>query len=1111
MPAEPRPPRGQQGYYRFPTVHGGRIVFCADDDLWEVRLRGGVARRLTSGRGLCRYPSLSPDGKQVAFVWSDEGASDVYVMSAQGGEPRRLTWDAHDAIVSGWSADGLRVRYSTNASNPFQKVYGLREVPARGGQPVALDLGPAHFMTEAPAADSAGRRGRVLARHADDTARWKRYRGGRAGVLWIDPAGRGKWRRLKPKLRGQLVRPLWIGDRIYFCSDHDGVGNLYSCTVRGTHLQQHTHHDGFYVRHPATDGKTIVYHCGGDLYALDVMSGGASGESKRVPVKFDAHRSQRSRRFVPAGRYLESADVHPKGHSTLVTARGRMFAAGHWEGAVLQAGEREGVRYRLASWLPDGKRIVAISDAGGEEALEIHTLDGSTPPRRLDALGVELGRAVSLAVAPHGGRVALTNQKLELLVADLDAGVARVVAASAFERITGVAWSPCGRFLAYGMPDGPESVSLHIADVAEGSEPVAVTRTEFMDVVPSFDPDGRYLYFISYRDYSPIFDQHGSDLSFPMNARLCLLTLRDDLTTPFRPVARALDAKNGPRNGPPSNTRNGVPKPDAPKQAQPGSPPPPPPPTRIDFDGIQQRVLAFPLRAGRFGAIRGARDGRVLYTTYPLRGAMARGWADSEAPADGTLRCYDLDKLEDEAVMAGVTSFNVARDGKTLLVRRRRRLRVVGHKFTGPKDKEAKSTKASRQTGWLDLGRLPVEVDPAHEWPQMIREVWRLMRDNYWAADMGGADWAAAWERYSPLVTRVGSRSELSDLIWTMQGELGTSHAYELGGDYRSTPNHRPGFLAADLTADATVKRIVVGDSWHPRWGSPLAEPGVRMRAGDRILAVNGQPVTDTRPVPALLSALSGHEVQLTVARGDEPPRTVTVRTLRSEWAARYRQWVADNRRYVREASGGRLGYIHIPNMGPEGFGEFHRGFLLEYDREGLVVDARFNRGGRVSSLLIEKLTRRRLGYNVPRVGAPIPYPFEAPRGPMVALTNEYCGSDGDIFSHAWRELGLGPLVGMRSWGGVVGIWPRHRLVDGSVTSQPEFAFWFHGPEWSVENHGVDPDMEIDISPGDHVAGRDPQLDAAIAAVMGTIEESPPTTPDFDRSSGRAGSRRRKR
>ncbi|RME50456.1 MAG: peptidase, partial [Caldilineae bacterium] len=520
---------------------------------------------------------------------------------------------------------------------------------------------------------------------------------------------------------------------------------------------------------------------------------------------------------------------------------------------------------------------------------------------------------------------------------------------------------------------------------------------------------------------------------------------------------------------------------------------------RIDLEGIQERVLAFPVPEGRYGQIAGLK-GKVLFTLFPLEGARQQNRLPSAPPpARGKLQVYNFDDLSHDTLIHGVSHFTLSMDGKTLLYRAGNRLRALKAGEKPPRDGD----EPGRKTGWLDLGRLKVLVEPQAEWEQMYREAWRLQRDNFWTEDMSGVDWQAVYRRYFPLLRRIATRTEFSDLLWEMQGELGTSHAYEMGGDYPPEPDYPQGFLAADFRYDPDtdsyrLTHIVQGDNWTRRAASPLAKPGLNLKPGDRLLAINGRRVgRDVSPQELLLNQ-AGNEVLLTFApqNGGEP-RSFPVKTLYSEFPARYREWVETNRRRVHEATGGRVGYIHIPDMGADGYAEFHRGYLAEVEREGLIVDVRNNRGGNVSSLILEKLARRHLGYDIRRYGDPLPYPPESAIGPMVALCNQYSASDGDMFSHAFKMMGLGPLIGVRTWGGVIGIDFRDTLVDGGLTTQPAYSFYFKDVGWKVENYGVEPDIEVEIRPQDYVAGRDPQLERAIEEILRRLEENPPTLPDF--------------
>lgn len=1051
-------PESSPGYYRFPTIHGDRIVFVCEDDLWTVPTGGGVARRLTSGRGEVSFPALSPDGERLAFTGREEGHTEVYVMPAEGGELRRLTWLGAWSLVAGWSRDGTSILFASNVRQPFREMLRLYEIPSRGGNPKLLPFGMARSVSFGPG------KACVISRNAADPARWKRYRGGRTGDLWIDSEGTGRFRRLIT-LKGNLSNPMWIGNRIYFLSDHEGIGNLYSCSPEGKRLERHTHHERFYVRNPSTDGRRIVFHAGADLYVYDVKT----GLERKVEVGLHSPRPQRSRKFVDPQQYLEDATLSQDGSHLLVTARGRIFSMPDWEGPVIQHGKPEGSRYRLARRLPDGKRFVALCDEGGEEFLSIFHMNG-TAPQRLK--GLPIGRPVDLAVSPAGEKLALCNHRNEILEIDLKRRSVRHVDRSRYGRIAGMDWSPDGIWLAYGFPESPHLTGIRLWN-SKRNKVYPATRPVLHDIQPAFDPDGKYLYFLSRREFDPVYDNLQFELSFPRGMRPYLLTLRRDLVSPFTgPPVRPDGARSDEKR---------------PAKAK---------PLRIDLGGIGDRVVAFPMPEGRYEQIRAAR-GKVLMSVLPVEGSLGRRWSVLERPAKAVLHAYDLAERRSQVLYSGITGFDLSGDRKWMLLRIGNRLRVLP--TAQRPDPKTTHEGPSRRTGWIDLRRIKLGVEPPHEWKQMLREAWRLQRDHFWNERMSSVNWKEVLRRYLPLVDRVASRAELSDLLWEMQGELGTSHCYEIGGDYRPAPAYPQGFLAAEFSWSPRKRGYRVihlprGDPWQAGKAPPLRTPGANVKVGDVLLAIDARRLDRTTPPEKVLVNRAGADVTLRLSAGRKT-REIVVRTLRDERPAWYRDWVESNRETVHARTDGRVGYVHIPNMGPEGYAEFHRSYLAEVDRDGLIVDVRFNSGGHVSQLLLEKLARKRVGYDFPRWQEPIPYPENSVAGPMVALTNEYTGSDGDIFSHCFKLLRLGPLVGKRTWGGVIGISPRHSLVDGSITTQPEYSFWFEDVGWGIENHGTEPDIEVDITPQDYARGRDPQLERAIQVILDLLRKKPPARP----------------
>jgi tricorn protease len=1054
-------------YLRQPTLHGETIVFVADDDLWSVAASGGVARRLTAGLSEPSTPCLSPDGRWLAFVGRDEQHPEVCVMPAEGGDARRLTWLGSDTLVRGWTPDG-EIVYVTTQGQPFFRNHQAFVVAPGGGASRALPYGQVNHLAFGP-----GER-KVIGRNTADPARWKRYRGGTAGALWIDAEGTGEFRRMTG-IAGNVTSPMWLGGRIWFLGDAEGVGNLYSCLPEGGDLRRHTDHDGFYARHAQSDGRRIVYQREAQIWLFDPDS----ETTRQVAVRTPAHRAQAARRFVAAGEHLESFRLHPAGHSLALVARGQLFAMALWEGATRRFAAAEAGRTRHGQWLADGESLVAVSDASGEERIVVFAANEAR------VLPWDTGHVARLRAAPRGTLVAVANHRNEVLIGDVASGELVQVDASEFGRSDDLAWSPDAAWLAYGFATSTRHVALKLHEVA-ARRSTLVTQPEFRDYSPSFDPEGRYLYFLSLRTFDPVYDSVHFELSFPRAARPYLIALQAGGRPPFEPEPKGLGGE--PPHG----------------DAVPASSAPPRPPVRVDLEGIASRVAAFPVSEGRFERIAGVAGRKVVWSLQNIVGAHGRG---GHKEAAGKLEVFDFATLRTETLAEKAEAFEVAGDGKTLAFRDGKRLRAMAaERKPGPKaDAADNDGPPSRRNGWIDLERLRVSIEPRREWRQMLREVWRLQRDQFWSADMSGVDWEAAWRTYSPLLERVATRADLSDLIWEMQGELGTSHAYEMGGDHRKPPAVALGYLGCETRFDAAdgsyeITRIVNGDPWDAGADSPLHAVGVEARVGDRIVAIGGQSVSRQTPPAALLVHQSGATLQLTLQRGAGEAasrRDVTVTALADEVPARYREWVEKNRSWVHERSQGRVGYFHLPDMMAAGFAEFHRYFGAECEREALVVDVRYNRGGHVSQLLLEKIARRRIGYAFSRWARPATYPEEAVAGPVVALTNEHAGSDGDIFSHGFKLMKIGPLVGTRTWGGVVGIWPRHTLVDGTQTTQPEFAYWFSDVGWSIENYGTDPDIEVDNAPQDHVAGLDRQLETAVATALARIEAAPAQAGDF--------------
>ncbi|MFI9011947.1 PDZ domain-containing protein [Actinosynnema sp. NPDC053489] len=1047
------------GYLRFPHLHGDLVTFVAEDDVWLAPLDGGRAWRVTADQSPASFPRFDPTGTLLAWTSRRDGAPEVHLAPVEGGEATRLTyWGDYTTGVRGWTAGGDVVAVTSTGQATTNRQWA-HAVPTDGGPARRLPFGWVDDVAFGPAGQVV-----VTSVYGRDPAWWKRYRGGAAAKLWVDAAGDGGFARILPELPSSLTSPMWIGDRIAFLSDHDGVGSLYSVAPDGSDLRRHTEQE-FYARVASTDGERVVWQHAGELWVLDDLAG---AEPRRLDIRLGGPRTALRPRPVPSRP--DDFDPDRTGRASVVEVRGTVHWVTHRDGPVRALAEQPGVRARLPRVV--GDNVVWVTDADGEEGLEFSPVGGVEPgnePRRV-AVG-RLGRVLELVVSPDGRRLAVATHDGRLLLVDVESGEVREVLKDANPHVSDLAFAPDSNWLAWSHP-GPRPLQhIRMTNTTDLSV-VDVTPLRFSDFSPTFTEDGRYLAFLSVRSFDPVYDAHVFDLSFPTGCRPYLLPLAATTPSPFDPLRLGRPVGDDPADkDKDSDGENPI--------------------TVVDLEGLADRVVTVPVAAARYAGLTAAKGG-LLWLRSPVRGVLGDNLADPAArPPRAVLERFDLAKGRADALVDGVDAFAVTGDGQRVVVQDGDDLRVV------LADRKVDSD--DHDSVDVDLSRVRVVVDRAAEWRQAYAEAGRLMRDHFWRTDMGGVDWAGVLDRYRPLVDRLGSYNDLVDLLWEVQGELGTSHAYVI-------PAHGPrgravGLLGADLERDEAgawrVVRVIPGETSDPAARSPLAAPGVAVRAGDAIVAVDGRQVDPvTGPAP-LLVGTAGKPVELTVRPGGGgEPRRVVVVPLEDDEPLRYHAWVADRRARVRALSDGRVGYLHVPDMMGAGWAQLHRDLRVELAREAVVLDVRENGGGHTSELVVEKLGRRIIGWSVARgYTTADSYPGDAPRGPVVAIADEFAGSDGDIVNVAIREMGIGPVVGTRTWGGVIGIDMRYSLVDGTMVTQPRYATWFAGPGWGVENHGVDPDVEVVVTPQDRVAGRDPQLDTAVRLALEALAERPAAVP----------------
>jgi len=1053
-------------YLRYPHLHGDLVAFTAEDDVWIASLDGGRAWRVSSDNVPVSTPRISPDGTTVAWTSTRDGAPEVHIAPVDGGPAKRLThWGSWRTQVRGWTSDGQVLALTTHGQASLRRSWA-HTVPLDGGPSTVLPYGPVGGVAQGPSTVL------LSAPMGREAAWWKRYRGGTAGKLWIDGGGDGEFVRLHEELDGNIEFPVWAGERIAFLSDHEGVGAVYSSLADGGDLRRHTPIDGFYARHAAGDGDRVVYASAGELWVLDDLDG---AEPRRLDIRLGGSRADLQPYTLNASRWVESASPDHTARGSAVCVRGAVHWVTHRSGPARVLAAEPGVRSRLPrAFRADGEEwVVWVTDADGDDALEFAPATGLAPgatPRRLAA--GQLGRVLDLAMAPDGSRAAVAAHDGRVLLVERETGEVRELDRSEDGDAFGLVFSPDSAWLAWSHP-GPRPLSqLRLANTTDLSVTEA-TPLRFQDYAPAFTLDGKHLAFLSTRSFDPVYDEYVFDLAFVEGARPHLITLAATTPSPFGPQ----------RHGRPFDAPDKDETPDSEGA----------PATRIDLEGLADRIVPFPVEAARYSGLRAAKDG-VLWLRHPVRGELGASRATPDAPEPKTeLERFDLVQQRVEHLAADAEHFAVSGDGKRVLLGTDGRLKVV------PSDRRASNDDDSDTNITVDLTRIRQTIDPAAEWRQMYDETGRIMRDHFWRPDLGGTDWDGVLDRYRPVLDRVATHDDLVDLLWEVQGELGTSHAYVVGrGGYGS--GARQGLLGADISRHPDgswrIDRILPSETSDPDARSPLAAPGVAVRAGDAIVAVAGRPVDPvTGPAP-LLVGTAGKAIELTISpSGGGDVRHAVVVPVANEEPLRYHAWVTDRRAYVHERSRGRLGYLHVPDMQAPGWAQIHRDLRVEVAREGLVVDVRENRGGHTSQLVVEKLARRIVGWVSPRGMRPYSYPQDAPRGPVVAVANEFSGSDGDIVNAAIKALGIGPVVGTRTWGGVVGIDSRYHLVDDTLVTQPKYAFWLEGYGWGVENHGVDPDVEVVQRPQDHGAGRDVQLDEAIRLALEALEGTPAKVP----------------
>jgi tricorn protease len=1054
---------------RFPDIHGDKVAFTYGGDLWIASTTGGTASsvtatRLTAHPGVEVFAKFSPDGKWIAFTGQYDGDEQVYVVPATGGEPKQLTYYpargplaprwGYDNQVYGWTNDGKAVVFRSQRDSwalPMSKLY---VVPVTGGVAEPLPMPESGAGDYAPDGTKL-----VYSPRSRDFRSEKRYGGGQANDLFIFDLKTNDAKRITDSPRADRD-PMWIGNTIYFNSDRDGHFNLYGYDVAKGTTTQLTTNKVWDVRWPSSDNQSrIVYELDGELQIFDVKS------KKNMPLSITVPDDGLNRRpsRVAAGNLIFSYNLSPKGERAVFEARGDILSAPIEKGPVRNLTNSSNAHDKLPAWSPDGSRVAFISDKTGEEEIYVIAQDGSKPAEQLTSGGKAMRFAP--AWSPDGKYIAFGDKDGKVFV--LTVADKQLIEAAHSKRgfVQDYTWSSKGNFLAFTMQDEGGTTSIYVWSSKE-NQLRRVTNGTFSEFNPSWDPQGNYLFYLSTREFAPLISNTEFNYATNKGTGIFAIALRKEVKHPFPPESDEVTiVKEGELKKP--------------EEAKPAADP------VIDFDGIETRAARVPVEPNNYVAL-SAKAGHLIY------GVASAFYYGRQADTPPALKIFSFKDRKETILAEGIGGYALSQDGAKLLVRQGPAFALFDATPQGDKTRKPVST-----------ANLYIDRVPAEEWAQIFGEVWRRYRDFFYVQNMHGFDWEALRKQYEPLLKYVAHRSDLNYIISEMIAELTVQHAYIEGGDINLPPRPRVALPGARFELDHEagryrIAKIFAGQNEEDIYRSPLTEIGVDVKTGDYVLAINGEELKPDNDPYRLLRNKADAPVQLTINNKPtlEGARVVSYRPLTDEQNLIYLDWVTSNMALVDKLSGGKLGYIHIPDMGANGIREFIKWYYPQLKKDGLIVDARANGGGNVSRMLIERLRRKLLAEQFSRTSEePNLYPDGVFLGPLVCLLNENSASDGDIFPAMFREAGLGPLIGKRSWGGVVGITNRGTLVDGGVVNVPEFGFANPKGEWVIEGYGVDPDIPVENDPKSVIQGKDPQLERAVIELMNKLKVKPTERP----------------
>jgi len=1073
--------------FRTPDVSATQVVFVYGGDLWIVDKEGGTASKLSSPSGAEGFPRFSPDGAKVAFSGNYDGNLDIYVIPTLGGLPTRITYHGMADRVNDWYPAGDKLLYTSSRESGKQRFSQFYKVDANGGVSEKLPLAYGEYGSLSPDAKQIAFTERSVV-----NATWKRYRGGMNGNLWIFDLETFASTNISNTLAG-VELPMWKSDKIYYMSDRgpEQRENIWVYNIKTGTTEQVTHYTDFDIHYPSIGPKEIVYEADGNLYLLDL----ATHQSRMIRINVITDLISVKPRKESVSKYVSNVMISPDGNRALVEARGEVFSLPAEEGYIQNLTRSSGVAERYPAWSPDGRYVAYWSDKSGEYELTVRDLTHGSTEQKLTSMGP--GFRYNIYWSPDSKKMTFVDQTMTINLYNMETNTVEKVDhdLKLFEdglRNWRPNWSSDSQWLAYdrSMDNGNSAIFIYNTKTKLLKQ---ATSGFYSDRNPTFDPDGKYLYLVTNRSFNPTYSDFDNSWSYPNASELAAITLTKEQESPLSTkndtvaITKVEDKKDTDPKEDKASKSNKEKKSDVAKEEEKKDEKEKPKETKIDFDNFEQRLVILPPDAGNMGNL-AAVDGKIAFVRYPNTGS---------GEEKAKLMYFDLEDRKEKTILENIGGYELSADGKKMLVSQDENWSIVDF------DKDQKVDKK------LSLADMEMTITPQEEWKQIFTDAWRFMRDFFYDPAMHGVDWNAIRTQYGSLIEHCVSRSDVNFVIGDMIGELNASHTYRGGGDNEVPKQRAVGYLGVDWAKKDSyfmVSKVIRGAAWDNEVRSSLDEPGVNVGAGDYILAVNGIALNEYPDPWAAFEGLADKTVELTV--NSKPSwygaKTVVVKTMSDEIRLRNLAWIEENRKKVDEASGGKIGYIYVPDTGVNGQNELVRQFYGQWNKEGLIVDERFNNGGQIPDRFIELLNRKPLAYWDVRDGQNWQWPPVAHFGSMAMLINGWSGSGGDAFPDFFRKAGLGPLIGSRTWGGLIGISGAPALIDGGQVTVPTFRMYNPNGTWFLEGHGVDPDIEVKEDPTMLAKGIDPQIQRAIDEVMKSIQAKGPIHPKVPPQENRA-------